>query len=293
MALRGLAGRICLMFWLVSGAAAGTGAAQEQNPLAVQEALIWSDLYSGPLDGNFGPGTLAAIRKFQGDIHHPATGVLTPDEWMTLFSQAGRVRSAVGFTEIEDANTGIRVGLPMALVHQRTNTPSGSDYVSSAGDLFIGLQVYRVQNDPTADFNSLLSALRNSNVEYKVQREGWFVITGSTADKKYYIRLHSQQGFYAGFYATYDLREASRFGAAVNMASFTLDPFAAESRLSTSRPLSSLLGESRLSALLPNSETVQRDEISRSVAIRPPERKGNDATVGSKSGLTPDGSNAA
>jgi peptidoglycan hydrolase-like protein with peptidoglycan-binding domain len=48
--------------------------------LRVQEALKRQGYYKEGIDGIFGPGTRAAIRRFQGDIGAEMTGRLTAEE---------------------------------------------------------------------------------------------------------------------------------------------------------------------------------------------------------------------
>jgi peptidoglycan hydrolase-like protein with peptidoglycan-binding domain len=50
------------------------------NRKQLQEALRRLHYYSGPADGNFGPRTRAAIRRFQRDIAAETTGSLTAEQ---------------------------------------------------------------------------------------------------------------------------------------------------------------------------------------------------------------------
>jgi peptidoglycan hydrolase-like protein with peptidoglycan-binding domain len=54
--------------------------------LGVQEALRRLGYYKEGVDGIFGPGTRAAIRRFQGDIGDEKTGRLTAEEASRLVS---------------------------------------------------------------------------------------------------------------------------------------------------------------------------------------------------------------
>jgi peptidoglycan hydrolase-like protein with peptidoglycan-binding domain len=54
--------------------------------LRVQEALRQLGYYKEGIDGVFGPGTRAAIRRFQGEIGAETTGRLTAEEASRLVS---------------------------------------------------------------------------------------------------------------------------------------------------------------------------------------------------------------
>jgi Putative peptidoglycan binding domain len=58
--------------------------------IKLQESLIWTGYYPGPLDGDVGERTLLAIRNFQGALGHPQTGLVTQPELSTLHQQAAR-----------------------------------------------------------------------------------------------------------------------------------------------------------------------------------------------------------
>jgi peptidoglycan hydrolase-like protein with peptidoglycan-binding domain len=60
----------------------------------VQQALHRLDFYGGPIDGIFGPGTRAAIRRFQGSIGEKGTGRLTDVEASRLASAAASATPA-------------------------------------------------------------------------------------------------------------------------------------------------------------------------------------------------------
>ena len=61
----------------------------------VQQALHRLDFYDGPIDGIFGPGTRAAIRRFQDSVGERGTGHLTDAEASRLASAAASAAPAV------------------------------------------------------------------------------------------------------------------------------------------------------------------------------------------------------
>jgi outer membrane protein OmpA-like peptidoglycan-associated protein len=253
---------VSLVGWLVLGAA--VSGAQDQSVLAIQEALIWTGYYHGPLDGEFGLGTASAIKRFQVRLNQPSTGTLTESQWLSLSGQATKAKSDARFSQTIDLQTGIGIGIPKALVQSRRDASYGSDYISTNGDVLVAVRRYRIEDSPLADFSSLLQGLASSKVEYKVQRENWFVIAGSADSKKYYVRFHWQDSAFSGFYSIYDQRSADRFAIPLSMMSFTLMPFAATPHLNASAPLSFLPLEPPFSTLLSRPEVHPPETAARS-----------------------------
>src|SRR6266567_4872932 len=46
----------------------------EEKIRKLQESLVWTSLYEGPIDGKLGPGTISAIKRFQKQLGEEATG---------------------------------------------------------------------------------------------------------------------------------------------------------------------------------------------------------------------------
>jgi hypothetical protein len=55
----------------------------------IQAALLRIGYYPGPVDGEFGPDTRAAIRRLQHELGDPLSGELTPAEVVQLLARAG------------------------------------------------------------------------------------------------------------------------------------------------------------------------------------------------------------
>ena len=58
----------------------------EADRRQIQQMLQGMKFYQGPIDGKFGPGTRAAIRRYQDSIGAKITGYLTADEATRLAS---------------------------------------------------------------------------------------------------------------------------------------------------------------------------------------------------------------
>lgn len=61
------------------GSLSGSAAASSADISAAQRYLIALGYYNGPVDGVAGPGTRAAVQRFQADRGLAQTGIITPD----------------------------------------------------------------------------------------------------------------------------------------------------------------------------------------------------------------------
>lgn len=82
----------------------------------LQSALQWFGFYQGGIDGAFGPGTRNSMAAWQEAQGFDPTGVLTTRQRGALLTAWQDERSAFGFQEVVEAESGITVTLPLALV---------------------------------------------------------------------------------------------------------------------------------------------------------------------------------
>jgi hypothetical protein len=89
----------------------------EADRRALQTALQWFGFYQGSIDGAFGPGTRASMSAWQAaqGMLEP-TGVLTSRQRSALLQGFQDETAAFGFAEVVEAEAGITVTLPLALV---------------------------------------------------------------------------------------------------------------------------------------------------------------------------------
>lgn len=192
----------------------------------IQEWLVWNGLYPGPIDGEFGEGTIAALKKFQTEIGQPGTGILTQPQFTALSQKAAQQVQDAGFRILLDKNTGIRIGIPTAITPQWKLAKSGIDYFSPDKSTQIGLRFIKGSELAPA-YERMRATLAGADIQYAVARPEWFVLAGVTETKRFYIRYHGQNGNLAGFFAIYDHDIASRYPASYfSMSSFTIEPFA-------------------------------------------------------------------
>ena len=83
---------------------------------ALQIALQWFGFYTARIDGAFGPGTRRAMSDWQQDNGFEPTGVLTTAQRTALLSAYEGELAALGMDTVRDANAGIEISLPLAMV---------------------------------------------------------------------------------------------------------------------------------------------------------------------------------
>ena len=96
-----------------------TGPAVEfegSEKLAIQTALKWLKDYDGAVDGLFGPATRRAVASFQERSGYEPTGNLSRQQTAQLLDIYNSETAAVGLLPVEDAQTGIGISIPYALV---------------------------------------------------------------------------------------------------------------------------------------------------------------------------------
>src|SRR5258708_25199960 len=81
----------------------------EEAIMKQQEALVWTTDYEGLVDGQVGPETIKAIRKFQSRIGNPATGSLTAVGMDPLLQEGRAKKKSAGFKGKNHKNNGVVV----------------------------------------------------------------------------------------------------------------------------------------------------------------------------------------
>lgn len=225
----------CLALFLFVAAPSRATAEQfpptaRQEAVAIQEALIWTGFYQGPLDGKLGSASIAAIERFQATVGRPATGKLTRSQFIDLLRQAHDRRIAAGFSFIVDRATGASIGFPSRLAPVRHVAPNGDDFFSNDGKLKLGLRHYNCNSNIQSVYANLRSDLGFTQIKYSVMRDDWFVISGSVQNKKYYLRFFRTMTGFDGFFAAYRASIADQVSPAIVMLSLTFRPHNASAR---------------------------------------------------------------
>lgn len=88
---------------------------REQREL-IQVALKWEGFYNSIIDASFGPGTRRAMAAWQEAKRYEPTGILTTMQRAELTDAYLGARNSLGLAPITDAQAGIEITIPAALV---------------------------------------------------------------------------------------------------------------------------------------------------------------------------------
>jgi peptidoglycan hydrolase-like protein with peptidoglycan-binding domain len=88
----------------------------EDEKKYLQRALAWAGFYESAIDGLYGPGTRAAMTRWQSANGYQETGVLTADQRAEAIADFQFLLAGLGFKEMVDAQAGIALRLPSALL---------------------------------------------------------------------------------------------------------------------------------------------------------------------------------
>lgn len=83
----------------------------------IQTALQWFGHYDSTVDGAFGRGTRASMTAWQEAMGYDPTGILTTLQRNTLVANYQAEKASLGLQTVTEAEAGIELTLPTALVH--------------------------------------------------------------------------------------------------------------------------------------------------------------------------------
>lgn len=169
---------------------------------SVQFALMLSSEYKGELDGIFGRQTRAAIRLFQKRSGEKPTGYLTASQTSRL-EKIRRERVALtGFRVVRDGNTGLEIGLPLALLREPRNEDLVSSYEARRADFPIGVSLFNYAGDRAAFKNIYKTASTREDgqpVEMHTYTDTWFAAYEPQGDDRLYAEFYRKGLQITGF----------------------------------------------------------------------------------------------
>lgn len=101
----------------------------------LQRALAWAGFYESAIDGLYGPGTRAAMTRWQSANGYQETGVLTAEQRAEAIAEYQFLLAGLGFEEVVDAQAGIALRLPSALLAPVSYKPPFATYAGKGTGL--------------------------------------------------------------------------------------------------------------------------------------------------------------
>ena len=152
------------------------------------------------LDGAFGPATYGALTAFQRSLGTTPTGVLSETEMNRLDAEAREVFAATGFQIVPDPRSGLELGLPVALVPNRSTTKRGTRWSSPDGSVEVETIRMPLAEKDFGELYELLSIEKPGRaVTYSVIKESFFVVSGTKDDRRFYLRFRRMPWDSRGF----------------------------------------------------------------------------------------------
>ena len=187
--------------------------------LAIQADLALTNYYDGPPGGDFDDArTIEGVKAFQKGGNGKETGLLSPDERARLADAAQRHEQEIGWRVIDDAQTGVRFGLPEKLVSPLGALPTGSSWISGHGQIRIETLRWS-EGGLTALFEQEKKTPRSRSVDYGKLYPNSFVITGTQGLKDFVVRVEASGTELRGITVLYDqATEGIMAGVAVAVA---------------------------------------------------------------------------
>ena len=174
--------------------------------LAIQNDLVWTGDYNGPINGEFGERAIAAVKAFQKRNGGKETGVLQPAgarrAGRRRQAEAGRGRLAHGRRSGDrraPRHAGQADAADSAIIRRhRAGASARGEY---------SVETFRIAQPGTtlaAVFERMKKEPAGRKADYSVLRGDFFVISGLQNLKKFYVRAQLRGDEVRGFTVLYD-----------------------------------------------------------------------------------------
>ncbi len=175
----------------------------------IQFLLVFTGDYAATVDGAFGRHTYKALTSFQKNREFPADGVPDSEELKILHRDGFDLVRRVGFETRNDAAAGVTLGIPVKLFDPPTNTRHGRRWRAYDGS--IELETLQVPGQETSyeDLYKRLTKTWDTRViDYKNRRNDFFVVSGQTDGRDFYLRIMKTPDGSRGFSLSWEPKHA-------------------------------------------------------------------------------------
>jgi len=185
---------------------------------AIESDLMWTGDYNGMVGTEFGDRAIEAVKAYQKRNGGKDTGILNPDERSKLAQAAKARQEQVGWRIVDDAATGVRLGVPLKLVSPPGKGRFGTRWQSVHGE--VQIETFASADTTLATvFDREKREPAERKPDYNVLRPDFFVISGMQGLKKFYVRGQGRDRDVRGFTVLYDqAREGTMDPVAVAMS---------------------------------------------------------------------------
>lgn len=188
--------------------------AEERQDL--QRALQWEGFYQGAIDGAFGAGTRRSMGAWQTARGYEPSGILTTAQRAELMAAYREDQAAFGFETVSEAEAGIEITLPMALVEFDRYQPPFVQYREKDGSGFRALLIS--QKGDQATLSGLYDIMQTLEIvpvsgERRLAATS-FMLTGQNDRVQSYTQAELANGMIKGFTLVWPASE-SEMGARV------------------------------------------------------------------------------
>lgn len=209
---------------------------------AIQDNLVWTGLYKGVVDGEFGRMTFNAMRAYTRKRPGAADGVLSIPDRAALAAEAAKARAAVDFRMVQDARAGFSIGMPQKVFVRRVDVANGARFETADKSAVVetfGLR--ESEGGLQAMFDALRAPAPNRRVTYSVLRPDFFVLTAETPTQATYTRV--ARGVAAGggavlrgFTMSWPRAQQARYETLSIAIANAFDPFGQKAALAKADP---------------------------------------------------------
>lgn len=168
---------------------------------ALQVALKWAGTYPGAIDGAFGRGTRSAMADWQRQQGLDPTGVLTTRQRVQLLEAYTAVLRGLDLAPVQDAQAGIQVLMPTAVVGFARYEPPFAQY-DAIGDIPARVLLISQEGDQATLFGlyDILQTLEIVPPDGPRSRDATsFVLVGEGGDFVSHTEARLQNGEIKGF----------------------------------------------------------------------------------------------
>jgi peptidoglycan hydrolase-like protein with peptidoglycan-binding domain len=173
--------------------------------LAVQLDLAWTGDYNGLINGEANEKTTAAIKAFQRNRKFKESGVLNTQERALLAAAAKAKQAQVGWSMVDDAVTGARLGIPTKQVPNKSQSKNGTRWSSAQGQ--VQVETFKIR-EPGITLASVYEQQKKvpstRKLEVNLLRGDFFILSGMQSLKKFYVRAEFKDGEVRAMTVLYD-----------------------------------------------------------------------------------------